>query len=524
MDYLVHHMLESSARRHPEKDALVHDDVRLSYREIAARVASLAEGLRRCGVQHGDRVGIYSEPSVPQALSLFAVCKAGGVCVPINPRLFSEQVAHVAKDCRMSVLLTSKAKLAALKDVLDDIPSLDSLVVVGESGGVSARVPVHSFDSLCAVEPERTWRETAIGKDLAAILYTSGSTGKPKGVMLSHANILAGSSIVSSYLEITAADRILAALPFSFDAGMNQIMTAWQQGGTIVLVDFVFAREIVQMLVKEKITGLAGVPTLWSLLAQPSSSLHRQPLPHLRYITSTGGPIPQPVLAALRKMLPSTKIYLMYGLTEAFRSTYLPPDELERRPSSIGKAVPDTEVFVIGDDGRLCKPGETGELVHRGPTVSLGYWGLPEETAKVLRPNPLLPPELGDCERVCYSGDLVKMDEDGFLYFVGRRDMMIKSSGYRISPTEVEEVIIQSGEVRHAAVIGVPDDLLGQAVKAFVVAREGETLDLDALIAYCASRIPRYMLPKTFEILDEMPQTSSGKVDYMALRRREGFA
>lgn len=233
--------------------------------------------------------------------------------------------------------------------------------------------------------------------------------------------------------------------------------------------------------------------------------------------------MPQHVLAILRQALPTTQIFLMYGLTEAFRSTYLPPEELDRRPTSMGKAIPNTEILVINEQGQLCKPGEVGELVHRGPTVSMGYWGQPELTAKVLRPHPLLPPELGDSEKVCYSGDLVKMDEEGFLYFVGRRDTMIKSSGFRISPTEVEEVLFQSGKLRGAAVIGIPDEILGQSIKAFVVPKEGVTLNVEELLAFCAEKMPRHMIPKTVEILPELPKTPSGKVDYPALRRREGL-
>jgi acyl-CoA synthetase (AMP-forming)/AMP-acid ligase II len=341
--------------------------------------------------------------------------------------------------------------------------------------------------------------------------------------MLSHANVVAGSLIVSTYLEIKENERILAVLPFSFDAGLNQLMTAFQQGAAIVLINFVFAREIVQTLLKERITGLAGVPTVWSLLAQPNSTLQKQPLPDLRYITNTGGAMPQTVLSVLRQALPTTKIFLMYGLTEAFRSTYLAPEELDRRPTSMGKAIPNSEILVLNEQGQLCKPGEVGELVHRGPTVSMGYWGRTEDTNRALRANPLLPPQLGDCERVCYSGDLVKMDQDGFLYFVGRRDAMIKSSGFRISPSEVEEILFQTKSIQLAAVIGIPDEMLGQTIKAFVVPRNGATRDAEALIAFCAEKLPRYMVPKTIEFLDEMPKTSSGKVDYPALRRRENL-
>lgn len=521
MDFLVWHLLRESVRRSPEKEALVHGEERLSYGEVARRVDGLASGLRTAGLRRGDRMGIFLEASVPQVISIFGVSRAEAAYVPISSLLHAEQVMHIARDCGMKGLITTAAKLSSLTDVLPQIPSLEFLVVLGP-GEVTAQLPVYRYEEFCAGTLTPGWRESSIEKDLAAILYTSGSTGKPKGVMLSHGNIVAGSRIVSTYLGISESERILAVLPFSFDAGMNQLMTAFEKGGTCVLINFVFAREIVQTLLKEKITGLAGVPTLWSLLAQPSSTLSKQAT-HLRYITNTGGAMPQAVLKVLREVLPTTKIFLMYGLTEAFRSTFLPPEELDRRPTSMGKAIPDTEILVLNEKGELCKPGEPGELVHRGPTVSLGYWNRPEDTARALRPNPLSPPELGDCEKVCYSGDLVKMDEDGFLYFIGRRDTMIKSSGVRISPTEVEEVLFQSGKLRGAAVIGIPDEMLGQTIKAFVVLRDGNTLDTDALLAYCAEKMPRYMVPKAFEVMSELPKTSSGKVDYPALRRREGL-
>jgi acyl-CoA synthetase (AMP-forming)/AMP-acid ligase II len=334
---------------------------------------------------------------------------------------------------------------------------------------------------------------------------------------------MAGSSIVSDYLGITSNDRIIGVLPLSFDAGLNQLMTAIQQAGTYVPMTFVFAREIVKMLQREQITGMAGVPTLWSLMTQPSSSLERAPLPHLRYITNTGGRMPQNVLENLRRLLPSAKIVLMYGLTEAFRSTYLPPEELDRRPTSMGKAIPNTEILVVNEQGRPCKTGEVGELVHRGPTVSMGYWGQPELTAKVLRPHPFIASELGDSERVCYSGDLVTMDEDGFLYFVGRRDNMIKSSGFRISPTEVEEVLFQSGMLREAAVIGIPDATLGHIIKAYVAPRDGEPVNPETLLSFCAEKMPRYMVPKAVQVMDALPKMPNGKVDYPALRSQEGI-
>lgn len=523
MDFLIHHLVRASAQRFPTKEALVHGEQRLTYKHIASQTSGLAHGLQQAGVCRGERIGIYCDPSVPQVLSIFAIAQAGAVFVPINTLLFPEQVAHIMRDCGMTGLITTRAKLDSLGAVLESLPALRWVCVIEDSPGAALALPTYHFDTWCQLPPSATQREENIEKDLAAILYTSGSTGKPKGVMLSHAQILAGSSIVSTYLGITADERILAVLPFSFDAGLNQLMTAFQQGGTLILITFVFAREIVQTLLKEHVTGLAGVPTLWSLLAQPNSSLQRQPLPALRYITNTGGAMPQSVLATLRQALPTTRIFLMYGLTEAFRSTYLPPEELDRRPTSMGKAIPNTEILVINDQGQRCQPGEIGELVHRGPTVSMGYWGQPELTNRVLRPHPFLPPELGSEEKVCHSGDLVKMDDEGYLYFVGRRDTMIKSSGFRISPTEVEEALFQSGKVRSAAVIGVPDAVLGQAIKAFVAPKAGEVVEPEALVAFCAGRMPRYMVPQAIEVLDDLPQTTSGKVDYPALRRREGL-
>jgi len=522
MDFLIHHMLRASTALAPDKAALVHGEERLSYAEVSRRVDGLASALRAAGLRRGERAGICLDASVPQAISIFGISRAEGVYVPINSLLHADQVKHIACDCGMKGLITTPAKLAALSEVLPQVPSLEFLIVVG-SEEVPSHLPVYRYEEACGHTLPPNWRETSIEKDLAAILYTSGSTGKPKGVMLSHANVIAGSRIVSTYLGITEKERILAVLPFSFDAGMNQLMTAFEKGATCVLINFVFAREIVQVLLREKITGLAGVPTLWSLLAQPNSTLAKQPLPHLRYITNTGGAMPQAVLKVLREVLHTTRIFLMYGLTEAFRSTYLPPEELDRRPTSMGKAIPDTEILVLNEHGQLCKPGEPGELVHRGPTVSLGYWNRPEDTARVLRPNPLLPPEMGDCEKICYSGDIVKMDEDGFLYFIGRRDTMIKSSGFRISPTEVEEVLFQSGKLRGAAVIGIPDETLGQTIKAFVVAKDGAPVDTEDLLAYCAEKMPRHMIPKAIEVLTELPKTSSGKVDYPGLRRREGL-
>jgi acyl-CoA ligase (AMP-forming) (exosortase A-associated) len=446
------------------------------------------------------------------------------VWVPVHHTLLPDQVAHIIRDCQMRGLILDTDRFVRMESMLRGCPALEFVVIVGGGDAGRGALARYDYDALVDGPGVADADDIAIDRDLAAILYTSGSTGLPKGVMLSHANIVAGASIVSDYLGITEADRILAVLPLSFDAGLNQLTTAIQQGGTCVLTTFLFAREIVATLAKERITGLAGVPSLWSLLTQPSSMLHARQLPDLRYVTNTGGALSLTTLARLRELLPGTRIFLMYGLTEAFRSTYLPPDELDRRPTSMGKAIPNTEILVVDETGRPCGPGEIGELVHRGPTVSLGYWGHPELTDRVLRPHPLAPAGLGPAERVCYSGDLVKTDEEGFLYFVGRRDNLIKSSGFRISPTEVEAGLYKTGKLREAAVIGVPDETWGQQIKAFVVPLEGRSLDVDELVEDVASRLPRHMVPRSVEILAELPKTPSGKVDYPSLRRRPGVA
>ena len=517
MRYLVHHMLRDSAAQYPENEALVAGEQRLNYATFAVRVSTFAKSLQDRGVRRGDRVAIYLPPGATLAQAIFAASQAGAVFVPIHHGLFPEQVAHILRDSGATTLITDALRWKSLQTIIDDTPELQRAVIEGQQDTPSP-VATTDLSKLIRIGQTSAPVEHCIGKDLAAILYTSGSTGRPKGVMLSHANILAGAAIVADYLQLDHSDRLLAALPFSFDAGLNQLTSAVWCGATTVMVNFRFGRDIVRMLSSERITGLAGVPPLWSLLADPSSGLAKQIPSHLRYITNTGGAMPTRLLAKLRGLLPDTSVYLMYGLTEAFRSTYLPPEELDRRPTSMGKAIPNTEILVLNEEGKHCAPGEVGELVHHGPTVSLGYWGHPELTARVLRPHPHAGPGSSQGDRVCYSGDLVRLDDDGFLYFVGRRDNQIKSSGFRISPTEVEEVICQFSGVQHAAVVGAPDPMLGQHLVAFVVGADHSPPDANALLAHCAGAMPRYMVPKRIEFVSQLPLTSSGKINYPRLR------
>lgn len=523
MDFLVHHLLRTSAHTFPAKEALVHGQQRVTYHDLARHATGLAYGLRRAGVCRGDRIGTFLKLSASQVTAIFGILQAGGVYVPINHALFPDQVGHIVNDCDIKGLITDAAHYTKLADRLQAMPSLEFLIVPRGCALPPLSLPTYTLEELCALAPSQPLQDIGIAKDLAVILYTSGSTGKPKGVMLTHANVMDAAALMAFQLQITVEDRILAVLPFNYDAGLNQLMTTLRQGSTLILLHFMFAREIVQTLHKERISGMVGVPTLWSLLAQPKAGLDGSTLPHLRYISNAGGTLPQAVLQRLRQALPTTQLFVRYGQTEAFLSTILPPADVDRKPTSMGKALPNTELFVINEHGQRCQPGEVGELVHRGPIISPGYWKQPTLTAQVFRPHPFLPPELGGTEKVCYSGDLVTMDDEGFFYFVGRRDAMIKSAGFRISPTEIEEVLFASGQVRHAAVIGVPDEVLGQHIKAFVVALHDTCIDPERLLAFCAERLPAYMVPKSVDILPELPLTSNGKVDYPAFRRQAGL-
>jgi acyl-CoA ligase (AMP-forming) (exosortase A-associated) len=348
---------------------------------------------------------------------------------------------------------------------------------------------------------------------MAAILYTSGSTGRPKGVVLSHRNLVAGAASVASYLGNTPADRLLAVLPLSFDYGLSQLTTAFHSGASCVLMNYLAPRDILDAVQEHGITGLAAIPPLWMQLAQ----LHWPRDTTLRYLTNSGGSMPRATVAALRGALPAARLYLMYGLTEAFRSTYLPPEEIERRPCSIGRAIPNAEILVLRPDGTRCAPDEPGELVHRGALVALGYWNDPARTAERFRPLPAacgLPlPEIA-----VWSGDTVRMDADGYLYFIGRRDEMIKVSGYRISPAEVEEVLAAHPGVLEAVAFGVPHPLTGDAVAAAVrVAGDGP--DAATLLAHCRRQLPSYMVPASIAAgCDPLPRNANGKFDRMALR------
>jgi acyl-CoA ligase (AMP-forming) (exosortase A-associated) len=511
MTELIHELPLDSAKRTPRREALLYQGKRLDYEGLAAQIRDFAAGVLGAGLGRSERVAVYLEKRVETVVATFGAAAAGGVFVPINPLLKPDQVAYILRDCNVRILVTSAERLKLLAPALSACPDLHTVIVAGGAGEPVALLNVASWDRALA-GPARVAPHRVIDTDMAAILYTSGSTGRPKGVVLSHRNMVAGARSVAQYLENREGDRILSALPLSFDAGFSQLTTAFHVGAGVTLINYLVPRDIVSAVAKERITGLTAVPPLWIQLAQiewPQAARDS-----LRYIANTGGRMPKATLDLLRAALPGTLVFLMYGLTESFRSTFLPPSELDRRPDSIGKAIPNAEVLVVREDGTLCSPGEPGELVHRGALVSLGYWNDPEKTAERFKPAPGQAKGLVMPEIAVWSGDTVRKDDEGFLYFISRRDEMIKTSGYRVSPTEVEEVIYATGLVGEAAALGVPHPVLGQAIVVVATARDGARLDAEELLARCRERLPAFMVPARVAVRGgNLPRNPNGKID-----------
>lgn len=511
MSDLIHEFIFRSASRTPQAEALVYGNNRLDYATLSAAVGQAAQALLATRLGRGERVAVYLEKRIENVVAMFGAGAAGGVFVPVNPLLKPEQVGYILADCNVRVLVTSVDRLRQLAPALPGCPDLKTVIVVG-SGAPAALdgIEVIGWDDAMGAAVAARQPHRAIDTDMAAILYTSGSTGKPKGVVLSHRNMVAGANSVASYLQNTPADRILAVLPLSFDYGLSQLTTAFSVGATAVLINHLLARDILKAVEAERITGLAAVPPLWIQVAQlpwPADCT-------LRYLTNSGGAMQRPTLDALRAALPRAKPFLMYGLTEAFRSTYLPPDEVDRRPDSMGKAIPNAEVMVLRADGTECDPHEPGELVHRGALVSLGYWNDPAKTAERFKPFVSVHKGLVLTEMAVWSGDTVRKDEDGFLYFISRNDEMIKTSGYRVSPSEVEEVVYAREHVAEAAAIGVAHPALGQAIVVIAYPKEGAALTAAELLAACKPHLPAYMLPAKVVMAEtSLPRNPNGKID-----------
>jgi acyl-CoA ligase (AMP-forming) (exosortase A-associated) len=478
---------------------LIDREGTLDYAQLEKQVGALAASLHAAGMPQGARVASWLPKTRMTCLLPLACARAGLVHVPINPMLKRAQVGHILSDSEASLLITGEARAATLEE--GDRPGGCSLVIEPEATAMLAGVdamPPSSHDPHA----------------LAALLYTSGSTGRPKGVMLSNANMWLGAVSVASYLRLTSEDRTLAVLPLSFDYGQNQLLSSWAAGAAVAPLDYLSARDVIRAVDRLAITTLAGVPPLWVQLIEaewPGTSAL-----NLRRLTNSGGRLPASMVRRMRELFPVAEIYLMYGLTEAFRSTYLEPALVDTHPDSIGAAIPLAEILVVRPDGSPTEPDEPGELVHAGPLVAHGYWRDPERTALRFKPAP---PASRYGGTAVWSGDQVRRDAEGLLTFVGREDAMIKTSGNRVSPTEVEEAAIASGLVAEAVALGIPDDRLGEAILLIVRPMPGQAEGDDAgLRAHLKRELPNFMQPATIAWRAELPRNANGKLDRERLK------
>jgi long-chain acyl-CoA synthetase len=493
-------LLLQSAQRAPEKAAVVCGSARYSYRQLEEQSNRLAHRLMDSGVQLGDRVAICLENSLNTIVSIFAVLKTGGVIVVVNPQTRQEYLTSVLGDSEPAALIARGSQIAALRGSWPALAAMKA-VLAADEGLVPSDAPVTA--------PATRHSEA----DLAALVYTSGSTGGAKGVMLSHRNMMAAAASICSYLELTPADVILNVLPLAFTYGLGQITTAVHAGATVVLErSFAYPRAVIDTMQREHVTGFPLVPTIATLLLQQDLLKHH--FPNLRYITSAAAALPVDKIQRLRAAFPGVKVYSMYGQTECQRACYLPHDQLDSRPLSVGIPIPGSEAFVIDEQGHPALRCEVGELVVRGPHIMRGYWRQPDATVKALRQS-----RGGETE--LHTGDLFTTDEEGFLYFVGRKDDMINTRGEKVAPREVEEVIAKLPGVADVVVYGIPDDVLGEAVAAAVTLSPLASLSSARVQRFCLEHLDSFKVPKVVEIRDVLPTTPTGKVSRRTLRAAE---
>jgi len=489
---------------------------RWTYAQIESAANRLAHALIGRGIERGDRVAIHLDNSVEAVVSVFAVLKAGAVFMMVNPTTKSQKLTYILNNSRARAIILPARKFAAHESCWHETPHLDLAIGTGEAKDVELPEPKTclSFEQLIETCPHHEPpAKRAIDVDLAALVYTSGSTGNPKGVMLTHVNMVSAATSITTYLENTPDDIILNVLPLAFDYGLYQVLMALKVGATVILErSFAYPHAVMKRLIEERVTGFPVVPTMVAMLLQ--MDLSNYDLSHLRYVTNTGAALPANHIGQLRQLLPDVSIYSMYGLTECKRVSYLPPDQIDVRPNSVGRGMPNEEVYLVDHDGRRVGPETVGELVVRGSNVMKGYWELPEETDRMLRPGPL------PGEKVLFTGDLFRADDEGYLYFVGRKDDMIKSRGEKVSPKEVENVLHDHPAVAEAAVVGVPDKVLGQAVKAVIVPRGEDELSQRQVLQHCAQRLEDFMVPQIVEFRDALPRTKNGKIDKRELQQQ----
>ena len=507
----VEQFLENSATRHPTKVALISGSERLTYRQIDDEANRLAHALIAAGVKRGDRVVTFLPNSVEAVLSIFATLKAGAVFVVLNPTTKPDKLTYILNNCRASAMVTWGGKLFSDPTSWIETPHLHSVFMLRANEAQAAAVRSAGKKLIRLEEVRQGTKEVqppakkCIDIDLAALIYTSGSTGRPKGVMVTHLNIVSAATSITTYLENTADDVVINMLPLAFDYGLYQLLMMFKVGGTLVLHDsFAFPNVVIEKVIREGVTGFPIVPTASAILLQ--MDLSKYAFPKLRYITNTAAALPIEHIRKLRALFPQVKLYSMYGLTECKRVSYLPPDQLDVRPASVGRGMPNEEVYIVDGEGNRVGPDVVGELVIRGANVMKGYWELPEETDRCLKPGPL------PGEKVLYSGDLFRADEEGYLYFVGRKDDIIKTRGEKVSPREVEDVIYSLEGVAEVAVIGVPDPILGNAIKAVLTLRPGAQVTKQDVLRHCSARLEDFMMPKLVEFRASLPKTESGKI------------
>lgn len=507
---LVNDFLLNSFYDFPDKEALVYSKERFTYEELNKKAENLSNFLLSLNILKSDRVIIFLENSVESVVSIFGILNAGGVFIVVNPLVKPKKLQYMINDSQTKILITDQQHFDQIKNVMNACPSLQTILLVDKKGEESnydlENIDVFSFYDSNKSSSNHTFPEI-IDVDLASIIYTSGSTGFPKGVTMTHRNMVFAADSIISYLNNRSDDVIFNVLPLSFDYGLYQVLMAFRFGGTVILEkSFGFQHQVLNRLSDEKATGFPIVPTIANLLLR-IKDFEKYDLSHLRYITNTAQKLPKKTIFSLMKAFPDVEIYSMYGLTECKRVSYLPPEKLSNKPESVGQAIPGTEVFIVDKQGkRIDKSGVVGELVVRGSHIMSGYWNKPEETNKMIKQGKYP----GD--KWLFTGDYFLMDEENDLYFCGRKDDMIKTSGEKVSPKEIENVIYELNDVEEVAVIGVADELLGEAIKAFVSLKKDSDLDENKIIFYCSKRLERFMVPKYVEFLNRLPKTVTGKI------------
>jgi long-chain acyl-CoA synthetase len=519
---LLHDALVTSADAHPAKVAVVADGASCSYEALLDAALRLARALQDNGVGRGDRVAVYLENSWQAVVAVYGTLLAGGVLTVINPQTKAEKLAYVLIDSEASALVTERSLAAVFISALAHTPGVRCVICGGGLPDAATDDPspyrhtLLGFDEVLANTEPRPSSRGVIPIDLAALIYTSGSTGSPKGVMLTHQNMVFASGSIAEYLRLDTDDRIVNVLPFAFDYGLYQLLMTVLLGATLVVErSFVYPVPVLRRVIEHEVTVFPIVPTIGATLL----SLNRSggwTFPGVRRVTNTAAALPAEFTARLATVFPNALIFAMYGLTECKRVSYLAPERVLEKPTSVGRAIPGTEVFLLSPDGAPVPTGEPGILHVRGPHVMLGYWKQPELTAGMLKPGRL------PGERVLCTHDLFTMDADGDLYFLGRSDDIIKTRGEKVSPVEVENVLHRIAGVREAAVVGVPDELLGEAIRAFVVLDEGVPLTEQQIKRECMARLEGFMVPRDVVFLRELPKTATAKVSRRLLRELPG--